>query len=85
MKEVQSYVGLWPNVIEGAAFCHDATWTLAKALNNTMNGVIYFVMSCIAYTMYIHVYDVTCCHTCMYINEVMCSRQCTCSVYSTTR
>lgn len=27
-------------LIEGAGFCHDATWTLAKALNNTINGLL---------------------------------------------
>ena len=31
---------LYLNVIEGSAFCHDATWSLAKALSNVMNGML---------------------------------------------
>ena len=41
MQEVEAHVGQPPlnlSLIEGAGFCHDATWTLAKALNNTING-----------------------------------------------
>ena len=41
MEEVESHVNEPPfyfDLIEGAGFCHDATWTLAYALNRTMMG-----------------------------------------------
>ena len=43
MQEVEAYVSQPPlnlSLIEGAGFCYDATWTLARALNRTINGMM---------------------------------------------
>ena len=41
--EEQSHLGVPPlylNPVEYAQYCYDATWTLAYALNQTINGIV---------------------------------------------
>ena len=43
MQDVECHVNEPPfnfDLIAGAGFCHDATWTLAFALNRTMTGTL---------------------------------------------
>ena len=50
MDEVQEHVGQPPlnvGLIAGAGFCHDATWTLAKALSGTMRSTYTYTYRCI--------------------------------------
>ena len=52
MQDVQEHVNEPPlnlsRLIAGAGFCHDATWTLAYALNRTITGTAgCYVICCV--------------------------------------